>query len=620
MRYGEIKLVEDIINEINMSTYSLTNAIKKIENIKVGIEYEFVYNSNESYESTTEDAPDDTHVNSIMRVIDFFSNEDENDGVLDELKDKLKEEYDDWIIEGFDHYVKTEPDDVEKYIKDYYYSLIENEQKIIDNLRDKFKDDDHLIQTAMKWNTARSENNKMFFQLPNSEILKKIKENNPHWSNSNMLQAYYDARVNVYDNLDKKVKEDIDEEDFSKPSWKHVLARAKRMVLTEREFLDETYSRTMSNIFYAYNDTLSDRLYWPMEDIDVDNTVAMDSILDEFNSYVSPNYEISEDSSIRTDSEYDVAVEIKNIDEGLPIAQALDDFKKARQFILDNGYTNGSTGLHINMSLEGFSLEKLDYIKLILLLGDEYLLKKFKRESNAYAMASLERIDNYGSDNESKIAALETLQHNLNSLAGQLIQQGTTQKYTSINVHDNRVEFRGPGGDWVNDQTYDFLKNMIMRMAVALDAAIDPTKYQQEYAKKLYKYIKPVNDYNDVIKIFSLLKSKEMPMAAAKSWLEKIARDSRPVTKISERYWLFGAKDMSYIWGVGKTKSEALEDSRPDILDFIKDQENQTAAWNAETLACAYFPTDKETYDKVMETGSTYRFKKEYSTGLYVIA
>ena len=81
----------------------------------------------------------------------------------------------------------------------------------------------------------------------------------------------------------------------------------------------------------------------------------------------------------------------------------------------------------------------------------------------------------------------------------------TTDKYTSINLKSGYVEFRSPGGNWLKEDI-TVLQSTIARFIVALDAACDPTKYQKEYATKLYKLIQgstPTDENSDTISYFS---------------------------------------------------------------------------------------------------------------------
>jgi hypothetical protein len=88
------------------------------------------------------------------------------------------------------------------------------------------------------------------------------------------------------------------------------------------------------------------------------------------------------------------------------------------------------------------------------------------------------------------------------------VHDNHTSKYTSLNLQNNRVEFRSPGGDWLNEYRKDpgKLINTLLRFVVALDAAMDPTKYRQEYLKKLYKLLNPKglqDEYGEMVEQFA---------------------------------------------------------------------------------------------------------------------
>ena len=80
---------------------------------------------------------------------------------------------------------------------------------------------------------------------------------------------------------------------------------------------------------------------------------------------------------------------------------------------------------------------------------------------------------------------VQALRKGLNFAAGTAIHSARTDKYTSINVHDNYIEFRSPGGDWLNADI-NLLKNTINRCVLAMQIGCDPDAYKEEYAKKLY--------------------------------------------------------------------------------------------------------------------------------------
>jgi len=170
----------------------------------------------------------------------------------------------------------------------------------------------------------------------------------------------------------------------------------------------------------------------------------------------------------------------------------------------NNYYTNKSTGLHVNVSIKNGKLLNIDYVKLVLLLGDNYILDKFGRGANSYCRPALGKINAAIKLHPEMIRNyLMQMKQQLNNFSMKLIT--TTDKYTSINLKSGYVEFRSPGGNWLKEDI-TVLQSTIARFIVALDAACDPTKYQKEYATKLYKLIQgstPTDENSDTISYFS---------------------------------------------------------------------------------------------------------------------
>lgn len=171
----------------------------------------------------------------------------------------------------------------------------------------------------------------------------------------------------------------------------------------------------------------------------------------------------------------------------LPLSELGTTLDNMKSFMNEKDcYTNKSTGLHINVSIENSDMRNLDYIKLVLLLGDNYVANQFGRYLNHYANSSFDLVNN---TLEQNIKQIDQMKIDLASFSKKLIN--STNKMTSVNLHKNRIEFRSPGGDYLsilkNDP--DKITNTIYRMAVALDAALDKNKYKNEYIKKFYKLI-----------------------------------------------------------------------------------------------------------------------------------
>jgi hypothetical protein len=150
------------------------------------------------------------------------------------------------------------------------------------------------------------------------------------------------------------------------------------------------------------------------------------------------------------------------------------------------------------------------------LCGDEYVLKEFGRMGNTYAASALGKVKQIIADMPERAAeVLEKMKSHLQQGADRAVEGTTrnihpnyTQKYTSINLKDNRIEFRSPGGDWLGEYRRDpgKLVNTMLRFVVALDAAMDPEKYRKEYLTKLYKLLNPKgqkDEYGEMVEQFA---------------------------------------------------------------------------------------------------------------------
>lgn len=200
---------------------------------------------------------------------------------------------------------------------------------------------------------------------------------------------------------------------------------------------------------------------------------------------------VEEDGSIMCKTDSDLGLEF--ISPPMTLKQGMIALKKVQDWGQENAYTNQSTGLHINISVPGFLRRNLDYVKLTLFLGDEYVLKTFNRMHNDFARSAMKNLRTRISDLNANVIK-DTLDHYIRGLytaASQSIQLAYTDKYTSINVKDGYVEFRGPGNDYLNMDLSD-LTNTTARMAMALKIASDPEAHKQEYLKKLYSLISKV--------------------------------------------------------------------------------------------------------------------------------
>lgn len=308
-----------------------------------------------------------------------------------------------------------------------------------------------------------------------------------------------------------------------------------RNSMDESDWLEHDSITRMSDVSNSVSNTYN--IEWPhfkfpgglsIEDIgkDFGNTIGRPVDTSEGHGKIArrPGYYVVEtDSSLEPDSDDDQGLEF--VSPPLPIQELLSDLDKVQEWAGRTGcYTNESTGLHINVSVPNFNIEKLDYVKLAVLLGDQYVLDQFGRAGNTYTNSALGIVkQRIAARPEDAAALLDKMKQHMNAAASKLIHSGRTEKYTSINTQDGYVEFRSPGGDWLGELATGERKidNTLLRMVVALDAACDETKYKEEYAKKLYKLLAPGDDKTNTMGYFAKFVAGELPTAELKSFIRQ---------------------------------------------------------------------------------------------------
>jgi hypothetical protein len=213
-----------------------------------------------------------------------------------------------------------------------------------------------------------------------------------------------------------------------------------------------------------------------------------------------------------------------------------------------------------------YSLEKLDYVKLALLLGDRYVLDQFGRVGNTYCKAAIGKVqDKIKQQPDTARAMLDKMRNGMEELASKAIHSGTTDKYTSINTKDGYIEFRSPGGDWLNEN-FSKIENTLLRFTVALSAAMDPEAYRQEYLKKLYKLLEPtaVESNPDTIRYFADYVAGNTPKDALRSFIKQaqLERKLKKGELGGEKFW-WRVSNPQYSYGeievVATSPEEAIE-------------------------------------------------------------
>jgi hypothetical protein len=460
MRFEQFKinLVEAILDEAEMTPKAFQDFLNSplVTGMKMGFELEAcihnVRSVNDDY--SEKDYSYDERVYDIESIVDFFGNEDANrESDLNKLRNDLYDDFQQWQDERFDNFLRT--DDGQTDLKEL--------------IRSKLEDLDYN-ERQQKLEFERAEAGKV------SDI-------------------YSEAEMQALETMRDEFNDDGDN-DFG----------------AFASDIDMSYMSDVENKYSHY-------LYWPHLSYDDEEYLNVDYVADELytdtgiEAWASDSYHstsrssaqekgrwiIEPDSSIDVDESEDGGLEF--ISPALEINTALEQMKKVLEFIREHGYTNTSTGLHINISVPDYNVDKLDYVKLAIFLGDKHVLEQFDRLSNHYCDGAYKKIGGKISGMKSAeiSAVLSKMKEGLTLAASKIIHTGYTSKYTSINTKEGYIEFRSPGGDYLNDPV-EKLTNTALRMALALRIATDETMYKQEYQKRLYKVLTDASEKDDLVK------------------------------------------------------------------------------------------------------------------------
>ena len=544
----------EVLDEVAMNPSRLKQEAAKT-GAQAGMEFEMIVPNVQSEDGDMEPEPDydsDESANSIRDIRDFFNDNNYNSRrTVDDLVDQLTEAYHEWADE-------KRSEQWEEDGKDYLREYIENEgefdeDEALDEAYDQLGLTDEQKEAANKAGriTKRSET-----------------EGNEAW------QHWKEAHDLVEEKLDQFVEEEWDNRG-------RIYDNAREQWFDDADWPDESDWLESAGID-TMQDVLSYDVTWPHWYYpDNGGELSIDDVADEFSRMIGKpinssqryhgarreagHYVVEPDGSLEPDDSSDAGLEF--VSPPMPIDEMISDFNKVVAWAKEKGcYTNDSTGLHINVSVPDFSRDKLDYVKLALLLGDEYVLKEFDREGNTFCKSALKQVkDNIRQRPEDAKRLLDSMKSGLNDIASKAVHSGATSKYTSINTKDGYIEFRSPGGDWL-DADIPKIENTLLRFVVALDAAVDPQKYRKEYLTKLYKLLSPNKDNTDTIQYFAKYAAGELPKAALRSFVKQ-AQLERKISADKEdgkKYWYRVDKEGrgrsgASIEVVATSKEEALE-------------------------------------------------------------
>jgi hypothetical protein len=537
----EFALLEDeYISEIKMTGKNLRAEAAKT-GAQAGMEFEMIV-PNTEVDVEPEYEPDydqDQRARSFSDVRDFFHDGDYNGRrQVDNLIDELSSEYEDWMQE-------QTADQWDRDGIDYIRDFIE--------VNDLFDRDEALDQARDEVMTANPD------LPPESEDFQKLLSARIDELQEQFVLEAYEDQGRIYNDAFE------------------TFADEQREEYDEGSFLDSRY-QTMTDIQSNFD------ISWPYYyDINDGQNGDMDGqvVADEFSSYMGKpvnyssqyhggrrepgTYVVEPDGSLDGDNPGDGGLEF--VSPPMPIDEMISDLNKVKAWAGQTGcYTNDSTGLHINISVPNYSIDKLDYVKLAILMGDEYILDLFGRSGNTYAKSAMGKIKSALKQKpEAAAQIMDLMKQGLDGAATKAIHTGITDKYTSINTKTGYIEFRSPGGDWL-DSNFDKIENTLLRFTVALSAAINPEAYRKEYLTKLYKLLSEgMADKSDVniIQLFSNYSAGELdkPALIRQVRAKQLARNVAKGKATGKMWWKVSnpANSFASIEVVAGSKEQAID-------------------------------------------------------------
>ena len=491
-----LTLDSTLLNEVKMSPVYLKQLAKGID-AEAGMEFEMIVpNVSGSAGESEPNYDEDRRTDSIDDVLDFFDDGNWNGArEITRLKNTLTDEYSEWL---WDRVSEAWSEEGEQYLRDYIEQNDWDETAEIENyLSDNMGLSDEEVQAAMKAGSRKP--------YDTSKEVNQAREEDSAFDN---YMAASDAMQEVFDD---RAQDEWENNSGSYDNAYREFSSEKESDISDSDWLSDTYPY-MSDIESSFGIT------WPhwTEGGDLEND--LENVAESFREAIrypvmtstqyhgasrQPGaYSLEPDTSLNPGNSNDAGLEF--ISPPTSVDTMLTDLNKVVQWAKRYGcYTNESTGLHMNVSIPDFNIDKLDYIKLALLMGDEHILEAFKRLGNTYCKPAMVKARNSlaGASPEQVVKYLQQVRKGLAFETSKAIHSGITDKYTSINTKDGYVEFRSPGNDWLN-MDIPKLENTLLRFVVALDAACDPEKFKQDYYKKLYKFLAPKSD-NDPIAYFA---------------------------------------------------------------------------------------------------------------------
>jgi hypothetical protein len=587
--YRQQKLAEsqEQLDEVKMSPSALmawanSDAAK---GIRAGFEAELIFrDTTNDDDDDTEMEPDydyDERARSVQGVIDFFQGGDYG-GMSQREENRLQEGLDNQYLEWMDERLyEVWSDERDDLIKEAWLREKPMTERVHDYLVEGMDMDDREADRIQAAGDAAP-------RFTKSSDQEAYKQANPDYA------TYLEAEEGAEEILQEDVEQTIEKQDGF---YDEVLDefRENFYIDDDSSFFQDVGLSYMSDIAAEFS------LDWPYltgggggnnggsrdwEDIGTSLQSAIDMPVKVSSNYHSTTRKegrwiVEPDSSLDPDDREDFGLEI--VSPPLPLLDALEKLQEVTDWANNpnegNAYTNQSTGLHMGVSVP-YKGGDVDYLKLILFLGDEYVLQSFGREANTYTKSAMQKFrENIKSGRADPAGALMLMKNNLIEFAQREIQKGVgTSKYTSAHIQDGYIEFRSAGGDWLAEESADpqKLSSTMLRYARAMQIAANPSEERKEYAKKLYKLVSPEGDSQ--LALFSQFAAGAIDKdELKKQWAEKTIGTER---KMNQRWKLYNRATGEPVPGQeynGYTEEEARARAKGKISPGSSDRDFDAA-------------------------------------------
>ena len=541
-----------------------------------------------------DDMSEDQSTHDIDSIIEFFSQNDYDSHQIRRLRNQLWNNYTEWrdkvSLNDFRH---RDKEMVKLWLEDNGWDVT---AKIEEYLRDEMGLNEKQVSDA------RRRGNYYADKIDSSKQQQKFREADKDYDN------FLKASFAVDEKLDELVEEEVefegkawqaaydewrDEDDYDQEHWLeandyHSMSSIQYDYDVNWPFQIEDEDSDRSGYSYEEAEALANSLH---DDLEVQTKVASSyhaQTKDGVSWYFEP------DGSLRPDDETDMPCEI--VSPPLPLKETHDILPLFFQWVDENeGYANKSTGFHMSLSMPDHKPATVDFLKLALFMGDEYVLTSFSRQANEYCESSLDiirnRLTSFSSQEEITTRldlAFSAMRKNLLDLASKAVNTRGQGKFVSINDRGNYIEFRSAGGsNYFSD--INLVQNTLLRYAYAMSIASDPAAERQEYAKKLYKFLAPaIQSSPDAMQYFVKYTTGQMTrpelVSAVKQVRTQRQKSKRTPDQVSadqdnvENYWQL--RNTSN----GNTIAVFSANNRADATQQALARARQSSGANLETL------------------------------------